>query len=124
MLLLTMTFKLYFLIYPFINKLFSISVIQRHTVRTPSVVVWGTILYHGRSQTSRTVDNLSSNQYTIEVLVPEVITFFQRIPEALFQQDVGLSHIAKNVKVLFLARQKLLLWPPIHMPLCSDMSTI
>ncbi|GFS95251.1 transposable element Tc1 transposase [Trichonephila clavipes] len=43
-------------------------IIERHSRRTPGVMVWGAIAYHGRSQLLRIVGNLNSIRYINEVL--------------------------------------------------------
>ncbi|GFS48326.1 transposable element Tc1 transposase [Trichonephila clavipes] len=45
-------------------------IIERHSGRTPGVMVWGAIAYHGRSQLLRIVGNLNSTRYINEVLQP------------------------------------------------------
>ncbi|GFX05321.1 transposable element Tc1 transposase [Trichonephila clavipes] len=44
-------------------------IIERHSGRTPGVMVWGAIAYHG-SQLLRIVGNLNSTRYINEVLQP------------------------------------------------------
>ncbi|GFX65365.1 transposable element Tc1 transposase [Trichonephila clavipes] len=72
--------------------------IERHNRRTPGVMVWGAIAYHGRSQLLRIVGNLNSSRYINEVLQPQAILFLQGLPGALFQQDNARPHVAKTVK--------------------------
>ncbi|GFU72947.1 transposable element Tc1 transposase [Trichonephila clavipes] len=43
-------------------------IIEHHSGRTPRVMVWGAIAYHGRSQLLRIVGNLNSTRYINEVL--------------------------------------------------------
>ena len=78
-------------------------IIQRHTGRTPGVMVWGAIAYHGRSQLLRIMGNLNSNRYIGEVLEPEVVPFLQGIRGAVFQQDNARPHVARNVQDFFAA---------------------
>ncbi|KFM70162.1 Transposable element Tcb1 transposase, partial [Stegodyphus mimosarum] len=96
-------------------------IIERHSGRTPGVMVWGTIAYHRRSQLLRIVGNLNSNRYIREVLQPEAVPFLQSLPGAVFQQDNARPHTARIVKSFFAAQQvQLLPWPA-----CSpDMSPI
>ncbi|GFX48066.1 uncharacterized protein TNCV_4114011 [Trichonephila clavipes] len=49
--------------------------IKRHSGLTPGVMVWGAISYHGRSNLQRIKDNINSNKYVREVLLPEVVPF-------------------------------------------------
>lgn len=96
-------------------------IIERHSGRTPGVMVWGAISYHGRSQLLRIVGNLNSNRYIGEVLEPEVVPFLQGIPGAIFQQDNARPHVARNVQDFFSAEHiQLLPWPPYS----PDMSPI
>ncbi|GFW15403.1 transposable element Tc1 transposase [Trichonephila clavipes] len=73
-------------------------IIERHSGRTPGVMVWGAIAYHGRSQLLRIVGNLNSTRYINEVLQPQAIPFLQGLPGAVFQQDNARPHVAKTVK--------------------------
>lgn len=73
-------------------------IVERHKGRTPGIMVWGAIAYHGRSQLVRIVGNLNHNRYISEVLEPEVVPFLQSIPGAIFQQDNARPHIARNVQ--------------------------
>ncbi|GFV02434.1 transposable element Tc1 transposase [Trichonephila clavipes] len=50
-------------------------VIERHSGLTSGVMIWGAILYHGRSNLLRIERNLNSNRYVREMLQPEVISF-------------------------------------------------
>ncbi|GFX87698.1 transposable element Tc1 transposase [Trichonephila clavipes] len=43
--------------------------------RTPGVMVWGVISYHGRTNFLRIEGDLNSNRYVCEVLQPEVVLF-------------------------------------------------
>nr|XP_042910796.1 uncharacterized protein LOC107441252 [Parasteatoda tepidariorum] len=71
-------------------------IIERHSGRTPGVMVWGAISYHGRSNLIRIEGNLNSNRYVREVLQPEVVPFLQGIPGAIFQQDNARPHVART----------------------------
>ncbi|GFU15770.1 transposable element Tcb1 transposase [Trichonephila clavipes] len=73
-------------------------IIERRSRRTPGVMVWGAIAYHGRSQLLRIVDNLNSTLYINEVLQTQAILFLQGLLGAVFQQDNARSHVAKTVK--------------------------
>ncbi|GFT25231.1 transposable element Tc1 transposase [Trichonephila clavipes] len=73
-------------------------IINHHSGRTPGVMVWGVIAYHGRSQLLRIVGILNSTRYINEVLQPQAIPFLQGLPGAVFQQDNARSHVAKTVK--------------------------
>ncbi|GFU89637.1 transposable element Tc1 transposase [Trichonephila clavipes] len=87
-------------------------IIERHSRRTPGVMIWGAIEYHGRSQLLRIVDNLNSTRYINEVLQPQDIPFLQGFPGAVFQQDNARPHVAKTVKSYLDSQQvQLLHWP-------------
>ncbi|GFX45807.1 transposable element Tc1 transposase [Trichonephila clavipes] len=73
-------------------------IIERHSRRTPGVMVWGAIAYYGRSQLLRIVGNLNSTQYINKVLQPQAIPFLQGLPGAVFQQDNARPHVTKTVK--------------------------
>lgn len=96
-------------------------IIERHSGRTPGVMVWGAIAYHGRSQLLRIVGNLNSNRYISEVLQPQAVPFLQSLPGAVFQQDNARPHIARTVQSFFATRQVQLLPWPAYSP---DMSPI
>ncbi|GFT90109.1 transposable element Tc1 transposase [Trichonephila clavipes] len=96
-------------------------IIERHSLRTPGVMVCGTIVYHGRSQLLRILGNLNSTRYINEVLQPQAIHFLQGLPVAVFQQDNARPHVAKTVKS-YLDSQLVQLLPwPAYSP---DMSPI
>ncbi|GFW83604.1 transposable element Tcb1 transposase [Trichonephila clavipes] len=95
--------------------------IERHSRRTPGVMFWGAIAYHGRSQLQRIVGNLNSTRYIEEVLQPQAIPFLQGLPGAVFQQDNARPHVAKTVKSYIDSQQVQLLSWPAYSP---DMSPI
>ncbi|GFV62396.1 transposable element Tcb1 transposase [Trichonephila clavipes] len=94
-------------------------IIERHSGRTPGVMVWGAIAYHGRSQLLRIVGNLNSTRTV--VLQPQAIPFLQGLPGAVFQQDNARPHVAKTVKSYLDSQQVQLLPWPAYSP---DMSPI
>ncbi|GFY36377.1 transposable element Tc3 transposase [Trichonephila clavipes] len=96
-------------------------IIERHSRRTPGVMVWGAIAYHGRSQLLRIVGNLNSTRYINEVLQPRAIPFLQGSSGAVFQQDNARPHVAKTVKSYLDSKQVQLLPWPAYSP---DMSSI
>lgn len=96
-------------------------IIERHSGRTPGVMVWGAISYHGRSNLLRIEGNLNSNRYVREVLQPEVVPFLQGIPGAIFQQDNARPHVARTVRDFCSAQHMQLLPWPAYSP---DMSPI
>ncbi|GFX88852.1 transposable element Tc1 transposase [Trichonephila clavipes] len=59
-------------------------VIERHGRLTTGVMVWGAILYHGRSNLLRIEGNFNRNRYASEMQQTEVVPFLQGIPEAIF----------------------------------------
>lgn len=96
-------------------------IVERHTTRTVSVMVWGAISYQRRSRLLRIEGTLNSDRYIREVVEAEVVSFLQHTPGAIFQQDNARSHVVRNVQAFFLAQQILLLPWPAHSP---DMSPI
>ncbi|GFT78089.1 transposable element Tc1 transposase [Trichonephila clavipes] len=87
-------------------------VIERHNDLTAGVMVWGAISYHGRSNMLRIEGNFNSNRYFREVLQPEVVSFLQDIPGAIFQQDNARPHVAKTVRDFCSAQHmQLIPWP-------------
>ncbi|GFW71582.1 transposable element Tc3 transposase [Trichonephila clavipes] len=96
-------------------------IMERHSRRTPGVMVWGAIAYHGRSQLLRIVGNLNSTRYINEVLQPQAIPFLQGLPGAVFQQDNARPHVAKTVKSYLESQQVQILPWPAYSP---DMSSI
>ncbi|GFW01021.1 transposable element Tcb1 transposase [Trichonephila clavipes] len=96
-------------------------IIERHSGRTPGVMVLGAISYHGRSQLLRIVGNLNITRYIHEVLQPQAIPFLQGLPEAVFQQDNARPYVAKTfISYLDSQQGQLLPWPAYS----PDMSTI
>ncbi|GFX82393.1 transposable element Tcb1 transposase [Trichonephila clavipes] len=97
------------------------SIIERHSGRTPGVMVWRAISYHGRSQLLRIVGNLNSIRYINAVLQPQAIPFLQGLLGAVFQHDNARPPVAKTVKSYLDSQQvQLLPWPTY----CLDMSPI
>ncbi|GFS51491.1 transposable element Tcb2 transposase [Trichonephila clavipes] len=96
-------------------------IIERHSGRTPGVMVWGAISYHGRSQLLQIMGNLNSTRYINEVLQPRAIPFLQELPGAVFQQDNARPHVAKTVKSYLDSQQVQLLPWTAYLP---DMSPI
>ncbi|GFT64257.1 transposable element Tc1 transposase [Trichonephila clavipes] len=84
-------------------------------------MVWDVILYHGRSNLLRIEGNLNSNRYVREMLQPEVVSFLQGIPEAIFQEYNACPHIAKTVRDFCSTQHTQLLPWPAYSP---DMSPI
>ncbi|GFT34908.1 transposable element Tc1 transposase [Trichonephila clavipes] len=96
-------------------------VIERHSGLTTGDMVWGAISYHGRSNLLQSECHLNSNRCVREVLQPEVVSFPQGIPEAIFQQDNTQKHVAKIFRYFCSAQHmKLLPW----LAYSSDMSLI
>ncbi|GFT38050.1 transposable element Tc1 transposase [Trichonephila clavipes] len=96
-------------------------IIERHSRRTPGVMVLGAIAYHGRPQLLRIMGNLNSTRYLNEVLQTQAIPFLQGLPGAVFQQDNARPHVAKTVKSYLDSQQVQLLPWPAYSP---DMSSI
>ncbi|GFV66230.1 transposable element Tcb1 transposase [Trichonephila clavipes] len=87
-------------------------VIERHNSLTPRVMIWGAILYHGRSNLLGIEGNLNSNRYVRVVLQLEVVLFLQGFPGAIFEQNNACPHVAKTVRDFCLAQRIQLL----HLP--------
>ena len=51
-------------------------VLERDRFGGPSVMVWGVISFHGRSELIRVQGNLIGHRYRNDILVPEVVPFF------------------------------------------------
>ncbi|GFU35863.1 transposable element Tcb2 transposase [Trichonephila clavipes] len=96
-------------------------IIKQHSGLTPRVMVWGAILYYGRSNLLPIEVNLNSNRYIHEVLQPEVVPFLQGILGAIFQQDNAHPHVTKTVRDFCSAQDMQLLPWPAYLP---DMSPI
>ncbi|GFV86167.1 transposable element Tc1 transposase [Trichonephila clavipes] len=87
-------------------------VIERHIGLTPGFMVWGAILYYGRSNLLRIEGNLNINRYVREVLQPEVVPFLQGLPRDIFQQDNARPHVTKTVRDFCSTQHmQLLPWP-------------
>lgn len=96
-------------------------VIQRHTARTPGIMVWGAIGYNCRSHLVHIAGNLNSDRYIREIVEPEVLPLLRRIPGAVFQQDNARAHVSQTAQAFFSAQQVSLLPWPAYSP---DMSPI
>lgn len=96
-------------------------IIQRHTARTPGIMVWGAIGYDCRSHLVHIEGNLNSDRYIREIVEPEVLPLLQSIPGAIFQQDNARVHVSHTVQAFFSTQQVSLLPWPAYSP---DMSPI
>ena len=95
-------------------------VIERRKGRTPGVMVWGAISYHGRSNFQRIESNLNSNRYVHEVPQPEVVSFFQGTLEAIFQQNNAYPYVSKTVRAFCSAHcMQLLPWAAYSLDLST-----
>ena len=56
---------------------------EKYSGRTPGIIIWDAISYHGLSNSQRIEGNLNSNRYVREVQQPEVGSFLQGIPGAI-----------------------------------------
>ena len=59
--------------------------------------VWSAISYHGWSNSLRIKGSLNSNGCVREVLQPEIVSFQQGIPGAIFQHDNERPHVVKTI---------------------------
>ena len=57
-------------------------------------MVWDVISNHGRSNLLYIEGNLNNNRYIRNVIQPEVLSFLQAIPGAIFKKDNVRPHIA------------------------------
>ena len=76
-------------------------IIQRHTARTPGIMVRGAIGYDCRSHLVHIEGNLNSDRYIREIVEPEVLPLLQSIPGAIFQQDNTRVHVSHTVQAFF-----------------------
>lgn len=65
--------------------------------------------------------NLKINHYIRDVLELEVVTFIQRIPEAVISQGNARAHISRKVQDFFSSQQLQLTYLVVYLP---DMSLI
>ncbi|GFW94288.1 transposable element Tcb1 transposase [Trichonephila clavipes] len=87
-------------------------VMYRHTGHAPGIMVWGGIGYNSRTPLVRIAGTLNSRRYMYEVLEPVVLPYFQGLATAIFQQDNGRPHMARNIQRFLVNHQiKLLPWP-------------
>ncbi|GFX82957.1 transposable element Tcb1 transposase [Trichonephila clavipes] len=84
-------------------------------------MVWSSIGYHSRTHLVRIAGTLNSQRYISEVLEPVVLSYFQGLATAIFQQDNARPHVARIVQKFFVNHQiELLPWPARS----SDLSPI
>ncbi|GFX99355.1 transposable element Tc1 transposase [Trichonephila clavipes] len=86
-------------------------IIERHSRRTPGVMVWGAIAYHGRSQLLRIVGNLNSTQYINEVIQPPNYSFPARIARGLYSSRIMPVHMSPRLSNPYLNSQQVQFLP-------------
>ncbi|GFW87717.1 transposable element Tcb2 transposase [Trichonephila clavipes] len=62
--------------------------LQRHTVPTVGVTVWSAIGYNTRSPLAFSRGTMAAQRYVHDILQPHVLPLRQRLPGAIFQQDI------------------------------------
>ncbi|GFU62759.1 transposable element Tc1 transposase [Trichonephila clavipes] len=97
----------------------SIHTVLRHTARTASVMVWGTIAYDSRSTLIVMRGTLTGQRYVDDILRPHVGPFLNGLPGVICQQDNARPHTA-NVSQDFLRHFQTLPWPARSL----DLSTV
>ncbi|GFX25040.1 transposable element Tcb1 transposase [Trichonephila clavipes] len=80
-------------------------VIHRHTGPTPSIMICGGIGYHSRTLLVRIIGTLNSQRYISEVLEPVVLSSYQGLLTAIFQQDNARPHVARIFQRFFVNHQ-------------------
>ncbi|GFT88478.1 transposable element Tcb2 transposase [Trichonephila clavipes] len=69
--------------------------LQRHTAPTAGGMVWGAISYNTRSSLVLINDTMTAQRYVHDILQLHVLSFMQRLPGVIFQQDNARSHTAR-----------------------------
>ncbi|GFW60331.1 transposable element Tcb2 transposase [Trichonephila clavipes] len=69
--------------------------LQRHTAPTAAVMVWGAIAYNTRSPLVLIRGTMTAQRYVHDILQPHVLSFMQRLPGTIFQQDNARPHTAR-----------------------------
>ncbi|GFV38156.1 transposable element Tcb2 transposase [Trichonephila clavipes] len=80
-------------------------IIERYSGRTPGVMVWGAIAYHGRSQLLRIGGYLNITRYINEVLQPQAIPFLQRL-QGLYSSRIMPIHMSTRLSNPILIRSR------------------
>ncbi|GFU71520.1 transposable element Tcb2 transposase [Trichonephila clavipes] len=71
--------------------------LQRHIAPTAGVMVWGAIAYNKQSPLVLIRGTMTAQRYAHDILQPHVLSFIQRLPRAIFQQDNAQLHTARTV---------------------------
>ncbi|GFV09806.1 transposable element Tcb2 transposase [Trichonephila clavipes] len=77
------------------ERLIPAFVLQRHTVPTAGVMIWGAIAYNTRSTLVLIRGTMTAQRYVRDILQPHVLPLMQRLPGAIFQQDNARLHTAR-----------------------------
>ncbi|KFM57473.1 Transposable element Tcb1 transposase, partial [Stegodyphus mimosarum] len=80
--------------------------VERPIARQRGIMVWGAIAYDSRSPLVRIQGTMTSQRYLDNVLRPVVITYLQRLPNAIFRPHSAriCQHALQGIQML--------LWPP------------
>uniref|UniRef100_A0A674C3D8 Tc1-like transposase DDE domain-containing protein n=1 Tax=Salmo trutta TaxID=8032 RepID=A0A674C3D8_SALTR len=77
-----------------------------------SVMVWGGVSQHHRTELVVTAGNLNAVSYREDILLPHVVPFLQAHPDMTLQHDNATSHTARSVRDLLQDRNvSVLPWP-------------
>ncbi|GFY23553.1 transposable element Tc1 transposase [Trichonephila clavipes] len=90
-------------------------IIERYSGRTPGVMVWGAIAYHGRSQLLRIVGNLNSTRSINEALQPQAIPSCKDCQE-LYSSRIMPVHMSRRLPNPILIRSRYSLFIGLRIP--------
>ncbi|KAL1274382.1 hypothetical protein QQF64_027196 [Cirrhinus molitorella] len=77
-----------------------------------SVMVWGGISHHHRTELVVIAGNLNALRYREDILLPHVVPFMHTHPDMILQQDNATSHTARSVReFLHDSNVNVLPWP-------------
>ncbi|GFV86006.1 transposable element Tcb2 transposase [Trichonephila clavipes] len=70
--------------------------LQRHTIPTAGVMVWGVIFYNARSPLVLIRSTMAAQRYVHDILQPDVLPLVQWLPGASFLEENAPSHTARK----------------------------
>lgn len=86
--------------------------VERHTARTPGLMVWGAICHGSRSPLVFIEGTLTATSYVANVLEPILLPYLQDLEAPIFQQDNARPHTARaSIEFLENADVDRLPWP-------------